>query len=60
MPEVELTVNGEFLGTKESVNGIATWDNVALKSGPNSIEASSGGFTDRIAIEILQKYNDEL
>ncbi len=60
MPEVELTVNSEFLGTKESVNGIATWENVALKSGPNSIEASSGGFTDRIAIEILQKYNDEL
>lgn len=60
MPEVDLIVNGEFIGTKEAVDGIVIWEGVELQRGPNSIEANSRGITDRITVEILNRYSDEL
>ncbi len=60
MPEIDLIVNGEFIGTKEAVDGIVIWEGVELQRGPNSIEANSRGITDRITVEILNRYSDEL
>ena len=60
LPEVELTVNGKFLGSKECVNGSAVWSDVDLECGINTIEATSRGLTDRTTIEIPLSYTEDL
>ncbi len=60
LPEVELTVNGKFLGSKECVNGSAVWSDVDLECGVNTIEATSRGLTDRTTIEIPLSYTEDL
>lgn len=60
LADVDLFVNGEFVGTKESVDGVVIWEDVELQTGANAIEATSRGISDRTTIEILQKYSDEL
>ena len=60
LPEVELTVNGTFLGSKESVEGVVVWEDVELNKGSNTIEASSRGITDVVNIEIPHSYANNL
>lgn len=60
LPDVELTVNGKFLGSKEVVDGVALWQDVEMEFGTNIIEATSRGLTDRISIEIPQSYSADL
>lgn len=60
LPEVELSVNGKFLGSKEVVNGIVEWQGVELQYDSNTIEATSRGLTDRISIEIPRSYSADL
>ncbi len=60
LPEVELTVNGEFLGSKENENGVAEWGEVRLQKGSNQIEATSRGISDRVTIEIPLSYSNDL
>ncbi len=52
LPDVELTVNGEFIGGQENTTGVVVWNNVVLKQGTNHIEVSSRGLTDQAHIEI--------
>lgn len=60
LPEVELSVNGVFLGSKEVVDGIVAWQDVEMECGTNTIEVTSRGLTDRISIEIPQSYSADL
>ena len=60
LPEVELSVNGVFLGSKEVVDGIVAWQDVEMEYGTNTIEVTSRGLTDRISIEIPQSYSADL
>lgn len=60
LPDVELTVNGKFLGSKESVKGSVVWEDVELEYGTNTIETTSRGLTDRISIEIPRSYSADL
>lgn len=60
LPEVELSVNGKFLGTKEVTNGTVEWQDVELEYDSNTIEATSRGLTDRISIEIPRSYSADL
>lgn len=60
LPDVELTVNGKYLGSKESVDGIVEWEDVDLERGANTIEATSRGITDRVSVEIPHSYSNEL
>lgn len=60
LPEVELSVNGKFLGSKEVVDGVVEWHEVEMEYGTNIIEATSRGLTDRISIEIPQSYSADL
>ena len=60
LPDVELTVNGKYLGSKESVDGIVEWEEVDLERGTNTIEATSRGITDRVSVEIPHSYSNEL
>lgn len=60
LPEVELSVNGKFLGSKEVVNGTVEWQDVEMEYGTNIIEATSRGLADRISIEIPQSYSADL
>jgi beta-galactosidase len=47
-PEVELKVNGRFLGKAKPDNiHVFRWENVPLQPGPNVIEASGRGASDR-------------
>lgn len=60
LPEAELTLNGEFLGSKESVNGVVLWENVDMERGINTIEVTSRGVTDRVSIEVPRTYAEDL
>lgn len=60
LPDVDMSINGEFIGTKENHNGVVVWEGVDLNKGSNLIEASSRGVTDRITIEIPHSHSDEL
>lgn len=60
LPDVDMSVNGKFVGNKESVDGVAQWEGVELEKGTNIIEATSRGITDRITIEIPYSYSAEL
>lgn len=60
LPDVELSVNGKFLGTKECVDGCAVWNEVDLEYGSNTIEVTSRGVVDQINIEIPQSYSADL
>lgn len=60
LPDVDLSVNGAFVSTKEGANGVIEWDGVVLQKGSNLIEATSRGVTDRVAIEIPFSHSDEL
>lgn len=60
LPEVELSVNGTFLGSKEVDGGVVEWQDVEMQYGTNTIEVTSRGLTDRISIEIPQSYSADL
>lgn len=60
LPDVDLTVNGTYLGSKESEDGRVVWKDVELRRGTNTIEASSRGITDNIIIEIPHSYSSSL
>lgn len=60
LPEAELTLNGEFLGSKESSNGMVVWEAVDMERGTNTVEVTSRGITDRVSIEIPRTYAEDL
>ena len=60
LPEAELTVNGNFLGSKESVGGVVVWEDVDVERGTNTIEVTSRGVTDLTTIEIPHTYAEDL
>ena len=60
LSDVDLVVNGEVVGTKENTGGIIIWEDVPLERGTNTIEATSLGISDRITIEVIHHYSDEL
>lgn len=60
LPEAELTLNGTFLGSKESVDGVVVWEDVDMERGANTIEVTSRGITDRINIEVPRTYAEDL
>ena len=60
MPTVELTVNGVFVGARECVNGMATWEQLNFQRGFNVIEATAQGLTDATTIDIPENYSSEL
>ena len=60
LPEAELTVNGKFLGSKESSGGMVVWEDVEMEYGTNTIETTSRGLTDHITIEIPLSYTEDL
>lgn len=60
LPDVDLTINGQYIGSKECMNGAVVWDNLDLERGTNTIEASSRGITDRINIEISPSHSSAL
>ena len=60
LPEAELTVNGTFLGAKECENGCVIWEDVTLRYGTNTVEATSRGITDIVTIEIPHSFAEDL
>ena len=60
LPDAELTINGHFLGSKESVDGAVVWEGVDMERGTNTIEVTSRGITDRVTIEIPRTYAEDL
>lgn len=60
LPDAELTINGHFLGSKESVDGAVVWEEVDMERGTNTIEVTSRGITDRVTIEIPRTYAEDL
>lgn len=52
LPDVELTLNGKFMGGLENTSGVVVWENVELQHGTNHIEVTSRGLTDQAYIEI--------
>lgn len=60
LPEAELTLNGNFLGAKECVNGAVVWENVDFERGTNVVEVTSRGITDIVTIEIPRSYAEDL
>ena len=60
LPEVELTVNGKFLGSKESSGGVVVWEDVEMEYGTNTIETTSRGLADVMTLEIPRSYSADL
>lgn len=52
LPDVELIVNGKFMGGQENTTGVVVWEEVVLQQGTNHIEVTSRGLTDQAYIEI--------
>ncbi len=52
LPDVELIVNGKFMGGQENTTGVVVWEDVVLQQGTNHIEVTSRGLTDQAYIEI--------
>lgn len=50
--QVELLLNGASLGAKTGTNGTFVWENVEMRPGANTLEARSGGLTDRATVTI--------
>ncbi|MBR1958741.1 MAG: hypothetical protein IKA28_07085, partial [Tidjanibacter sp.] len=59
-PEVELTIDGKFLGSQENTTGVVVWSDVVLQRGTNHIEVSSRGLTDNVYIEIPYNTSGDL
>lgn len=55
LPSVELVVNGQSMGTVDSVDGVATWADVPLKRGKNTILSYSGKYRDYIEVELMDQ-----
>lgn len=53
--DIELFINGVSKGTKQSFNGIITWDDIFLNNGENLVEARSGRVNDKYSVEITKK-----
>lgn len=60
LPEADLSVNGNFVGSGENVGGRIVWEGVDLERGTNSIEVSSHGITERTTVEIPHSYSSDL
>ncbi|MBR4851234.1 MAG: glycoside hydrolase family 2 protein [Tidjanibacter sp.] len=60
LPDVDLTVNGKFMGSLENTTGVVVWPNVELQRGTNLIEVSSRGLTDQTYIEIPYNTTSDL
>lgn len=60
LPDVELTLNGKFMGSLENSSGVVVWENVELQRGTNHIEVSSRGLTDQAYIEIPYNATSDL
>lgn len=60
LPEVELTIDGKFLGSQENTTGVVVWSDVVLQRGTNHIEVSSRGLTDNVYIEIPYNTSGDL
>ena len=60
LPDVELTLNGKFMGSLENTSGVVVWENVELQHGTNHIEVTSRGLTDQAYIEIPYNATSDL
>lgn len=60
LPDVELTLNDKFMGSKENLTGIVVWSDVVLQQGTNKVEISSRGLTDQSFIEIPYNITSDL